>query len=247
MENNTPTEVKKESPKISTPMAIIVAGALIMAGIIITNGPSRSASVAEKNSNKSLSEQLGISKTEMAKCLEGIDATALNTSIAASVDAAMKGIPSNQRGTPYAIMLGVNGIKSDMKGAGTYEQVKQMVDDVKAGKADSPYTGNVPPVTAADHILGSTNALVTIVEYSDYECPYCKQFNPVLHQIVTDSNGTVAWVYRHYPIHQHSFEKLSAAECVAKIKGNDAFWKYSNLLFGLLQTAEQAPSISEQL
>ena len=85
--------------------------------------------------------------------------------------------------------------------------------------------------------MGSASAPIVIIEYSDYECPYCKAFGPTLKRIVTESKGNVAWVYRHWPIHQGSFEKLVAAECVAKIKGNDAFWQYSDLLFGLLKTA----------
>jgi protein-disulfide isomerase len=64
-------------------------------------------------------------------------------------------------------------------------------------------------------------------------------------QVVADSNGSVSWTYRHWPIHQNSLEKLVAAECVAKLKGNDAFWKYVDLVFGMLNTG--APSITDQL
>jgi len=225
MENTT-------QQKISTPVAIIVAGVLIMIGILLTKN-SGSKIVVEKT----LSEQVGVSKAELAECIKGTDTTALSTKIQTSVEAAMKALPADQRGTPYSVIIGKNGAKAEIRGADSIENVKKLVDEVTAGKVTTPYTGEVPPVDATDHIQGNPDAPITIIEYSDYECPYCKAFHPTLAQIVTDSAGNVSWVYRHWPIHQGSMEKLVAAECIAKIKGNDAFWKYTDLLFGLLNPA----------
>jgi hypothetical protein len=224
--------------KISTPMAIIVAGVLIMIGILLTNGVG-----SKVTKEKTLSEQVGVSKDKLAECIKATDTTALGTKIQASVEAAMKGVPTDQRGTPYAVVVGSNGVKAEIRGADSYENVKKLINEVNTGKVTTKYTGEVPAVDATtDHIFGNPGAPITIIEYSDYECPYCKTFGPTLNKIVTESNGGVSWVYRHWPIHQGSMEKLVAAECVTKIKGNnDAFWKYSDLIFGLLQTA-QAPA-----
>lgn len=234
MEQNTNTP-----QKISTPAAIIVAGVLIMVAILVTNKGGSSLTP------KTLSEQVGVSKNALTACIKGTDVDTLNTSINTSVDQAMNIYKQGERGTPYSVIIGLGGVKTDIRGADTYTNVKKVVDDALIGKVSIPYTGNIPPVTSDEHILGNPNATVTIVEYSDFECPYCKQFHPVLKQIVQESNGTVRWVYRNYPLHQHSFEKLVAAECIAKIKGNDVYWKYSDLLFGLLKTAND--SVSEQL
>ncbi|MEI7688966.1 MAG: thioredoxin domain-containing protein [Candidatus Nomurabacteria bacterium] len=229
--------------KINTPTAIIVAGFLIMLALLITNGGSGIGNKVTKE--KTLSEQVGISKDKMAACLKAIDSTALQTSIAASVEAAMKALPNDQRGTPYSVIVGKNGSKSEVRGADSIDNIKKLIAEVESGKVAAPYKGEVPAVTAEDHIIGSIDAPIIIVEYSDYECPYCKAFQTTIKQIVADSNGNVAWVFRHWPIHQNSFSKLVAAECVAKIKGNDAFWKYSDLLFGLLKTA--ADPVTDQL
>jgi protein-disulfide isomerase len=242
MENNNPIEVqqdpqKQPAPKITTPMAIIIAGVIVMIGILITNGGG-----TKVVKDKTLSEQVGVSKDKFAECVKGTDATALNTKIQASVESAMKALPPEQRGTPYAIVVGSNGSKAEIRGADSYDNVMKLIAEVNAGKVTIPYTGDVPPVDSTDHIFGNTKASITIIEYSDYECPYCKAFQTTLNRIVTESQGNVAWVYRHWPIHQNSMAKLVAAECVAKIKGNDAFWKYSDLLFGLLQTTPAAPS-----
>ncbi|MDE1875019.1 MAG: thioredoxin domain-containing protein [Patescibacteria group bacterium] len=90
---------------------------------------------------------------------------------------------------------------------------------------------SIKSVQSTDHILGSPNAKVVIVEYSDTECPYCKQFHETLHQIVTDYNGQVAWVFRHFPLHQRSENEEEALECAAAQGGNDAFWNFTDQVF----------------
>ncbi|HLP86433.1 MAG TPA: thioredoxin domain-containing protein [Candidatus Paceibacterota bacterium] len=230
-----------KQPKISTPVAIIVAGVLVMIGILLTNGGG--AKVAKQ---KTLSEQVGVSKDKLTECVKGIDTTALSTKIQNSVASAMKSVPENERGTPYSVIVGSNGVKAEIRGADSYENIKKLIDQVSAGTVTQKYTGEIAVTEEGDHIMGNANAPIKIIEYSDYECPYCKMIHSSFEKIVSESNGNVSWVYRHWPIHQNSFEKLVAAECVAKIKGNDAFWEYSKLLFGLLQT-EQKPSVSDQL
>lgn len=92
------------------------------------------------------------------------------------------------------------------------------------------------PVSASDHILGNPAAPVVIVEYSDFDCTYCKEFHETMHQIIANegARGKVAWVFREFPlteIHPNSFSHARAAECIADTMGNDAFWKFSDSLF----------------
>jgi protein-disulfide isomerase len=101
----------------------------------------------------------------------------------------------------------------------------------------------VAPVTKDDHILGNPNAPIIIVEYSDYDCPFCKNFHATMHQIMDDygADGKVAWVYRHFPLvqlHPNAPRIAEASECVASIGGNEAFWKFSDLVFGERATNE---------
>jgi protein-disulfide isomerase len=80
-----------------------------------------------------------------------------------------------------------------------------------------------------DHIYGNPDGEVFIVEYSDIDCPFCARVHPTLKSVVDNSDGEVAWVYRHFPIeqlHPEATEKAIATECVAKLAGNDAFWDY---------------------
>lgn len=101
------------------------------------------------------------------------------------------------------------------------------------------HSGNpslVRPVGASDHILGNPSAKAVIVEYSDFQCTYCKGFHETLSQLVANegADGKVAWVVREFPlseIHPNALAYAEAAECVAKVSGNDAFWKFADELF----------------
>ncbi len=91
-------------------------------------------------------------------------------------------------------------------------------------------------VGATDHILGNPTAPVIIVEYSDFDCEYCRSFNETLHQVIANAgaNGKVAWVFREFPLtelHPNALAHARAAECAAEVGGNDAFWKFADLLF----------------
>ncbi len=91
----------------------------------------------------------------------------------------------------------------------------------------------VAPVTKEDHILGNPNAPIMIVEYSDFECPFCKNFHETMQRIMAEygKDGKVAWVYRQFPLqqlHPNAPKIAAASECVAWLGGNDAFWKFAD-------------------
>ncbi len=101
---------------------------------------------------------------------------------------------------------------------------------------DTHVTNDMRPVTADDHILGNPNADVVIVEYSDTECPYCKQFHPVLQRIMAEygPSGKVAWVYRNFPIesrHPKAPKEAEALECANELGGVAKFWDYTNMIY----------------
>lgn len=205
---------------------------------IVPNAPSApSVPNTETFNGPTLSEQLGVTKEKLTACINSTDKTALQAKVTASVESGMKGIPPEQRGTPYAIIVGSNGVKSEIRGAYPVDEVKKRIEEVKSGKVTTAtYAGEVVVSEEGDHVMGSPNATVKVIEYSDLECPFCKMFHATMKQVVSESNGSVSWTYRHWPIHSGSFEKLVASECVAKIKGNDAFWKYVESLFEIMNT-----------
>jgi protein-disulfide isomerase len=102
-------------------------------------------------------------------------------------------------------------------------------------------TYEISPITEKDHILGNPNADIIIVEYSDFECPFCAQFHPTMQRLMEEfgPTGRVAWVYRHFPveqIHKNARAGAIASECVANISGEKAFWDFTNTLFNTPST-----------
>ncbi len=99
--------------------------------------------------------------------------------------------------------------------------------------APSGNAAEIPEITDEDHIRGSRNADVILVEYSDFECPFCARFHPTMEQVRAEYGDSVAWVYRHYPLqnlHPNAQKAAEGSECAAKLGGDDAFWAYGDAL-----------------
>ncbi len=84
-----------------------------------------------------------------------------------------------------------------------------------------------------DHIRGEAKAPVTLVEYSDLECPFCQRFHPAMQQLMQEYAGKVKWAYRHFPLsfHANAQKEAEATECAGKLGGNDKFWAYTDKIF----------------
>ena len=81
------------------------------------------------------------------------------------------------------------------------------------------------------HVLGNPDAPVTIVEYGDLECPYCRDAEPVLRRLVEESDGRVRLVWRHFPLFQVHPHALAAALAAEAAGAHGRFWEMQRLLF----------------
>lgn len=91
-----------------------------------------------------------------------------------------------------------------------------------------------PALSPRDHVRGNPSAEVSLIEYTDFECPFCKQFHSTPKALLQRFDGRVNWVLRHFPLPFHdpaARQEAVASECAARLGGNDAFWKYSDALF----------------
>ena len=89
----------------------------------------------------------------------------------------------------------------------------------------------VPVDPDRDHIRGPMSAPVTVVEYGDFECPYCGRAEPSVRELLADF-GDVRYVWRHLPltdVHQHAQLAAEASEAAA---AQDSFWEMHDLLLG---------------
>ncbi len=79
-------------------------------------------------------------------------------------------------------------------------------------------------------VRGTVHAPVTIVEYADYECPYCQQVQPVLTQVEKAYAGQVAFIYKDFPLPMHSHaQKAAEASRCAEAQGK--YWEYHDILY----------------
>ncbi len=75
--------------------------------------------------------------------------------------------------------------------------------------------------------------MVAVIEYSDFECPFCARVEPTYKEILEKYGDKVMWVYRHYPLpfHPNAEPAAIASECANELGGNDVFWKFADKLF----------------
>lgn len=130
-------------------------------------------------------------------------------------------------------------------------QTKGVLDSDKE-PSQSPPQVTIRPITKEDHIRGDFDAPLTLVEYADTECPFCKRFHPTLKQILRDYEGKVRWVYRHFPltqIHPKAPKEAHALECAGE---QGKFWEYTDRLYEITPSNNnldlaQLPAIAESV
>lgn len=86
-------------------------------------------------------------------------------------------------------------------------------------------------VTDSDHIRGDKNAPITIIEYSDFQCPFCQRFHDTMKQVMEAYPNDVRWVYKHFPldsIHPYARGAAEASECAGD---QDKFWEFTDILY----------------
>lgn len=97
------------------------------------------------------------------------------------------------------------------------------------GKAETIVDLAVPVSSDRDHIRGPHHAPVTVVEYGDYECPYCGQAEPVIRELLADF-GDVRYVWRHLPLTDVHIHAQLAAEASEAAACQGRFWDMHDLL-----------------
>jgi protein-disulfide isomerase len=103
------------------------------------------------------------------------------------------------------------------------------LDAVQLGLPVGKYL-ELPSVNEEDIVVGAVDAPVTIVEFSDFECPYCAMLHPAIRQALEAYEGKVRFVYKHLPLsfHAQAENAALASEC-ANEQGK--FWEYADTLF----------------
>ncbi len=118
----------------------------------------------------------------------------------------------------------VEAAATTMAGGGAAAQLQPVLATASAERSDVPI-GNNPTI-------GPENARVTIVEFGDFECPFCKRFHDqVLPALLKQYDGRIRFVYRSFPIRAIHADAESAAEAARCAYDQQKFWEYHDLLF----------------
>lgn len=142
------------------------------------------------------------------------------------------------QGTPATF---INGYL--ISGAYPYDAVKQVIDTLLAGEQpDFDFLkddeGNITQyeIPELPNVVwkGNTSATVTLVEFSDFECPYCARFVPTVHQVIADYSDKVRFTFRHFPLSFHASAQ-KAAEAYECAKEQGKWYEMHDELFALAE------------
>jgi protein-disulfide isomerase len=103
--------------------------------------------------------------------------------------------------------------------------------------------------TQTEPTYGALDAQISIIEYSDFQCPYCKTFYDTPKKIVDDMPGKVNIVWRQFPLPFHepmASKEAGGSICAYQQGGNTAFWKYADGIFKATKSNSQGAPLKEE-
>ncbi|KKQ61246.1 MAG: hypothetical protein US81_C0008G0008 [Parcubacteria group bacterium GW2011_GWE2_38_18] len=138
----------------------------------------------------------------------------------------------------FLVFLGIFMRKELGITGNTDGQVAEVVDNTNDDEPSDPAPAKPDsgkPVTVQvakdDHIRGNKNAKITIVEWSDIQCPFCTRFHDTMKQVMKTYPTQVRWVFKHFPlesIHPYAQKAAEASECAGK---QNKFWEYLDVAY----------------
>lgn len=108
---------------------------------------------------------------------------------------------------------------------------------------------NVAKPTQDEKIRGNKNAPIALIEYSDFDCPFCTQFHATAKQALDFYKDKLMWVYRDFPlnIHPDAQKKAEAGECITSLAGVDKFWAFADIIYARTETLAEVPDIAAEI
>ena len=82
-----------------------------------------------------------------------------------------------------------------------------------------------------DHVQGNPNASLELMEYADYQCPYCKQAYRILKEVKKQLGNDLKFVFRNFPLPELHAHAIHAAEAAEAAEAQDKFWEMHDMLF----------------
>jgi protein-disulfide isomerase len=198
-----------------------IIGAIIIVGVLIAGA------ILLKGSNPPIAKGPAESSPIFNQCLDSLKyAQAVTNS---TNDGKNAGVNS----TPQGFILKNDKVVDTIDGAISTEAIKQKIDNALAGNAGVGMANiKLDPTSNSDFILGSSKAPVTVIEYSDFQCPFCGKFFRETEQTLIDSyikEGKIRFAHRDFAF--LGDESTAAAEAARCAGDQDKFWEYHDYLY----------------
>lgn len=262
-ETNRASAASSTIASLATPIAIVVAGVIIAGAVFYTNNfgsagtsgnnPSVAGTTTGLGSKYQkfidLAAEVNLNTEEFSQCMDEFDTAEVKKDLA---DAGTYGA----NGTP-AFFIGksgagsVNGVR--ISGAYPFETFSEVIAGINEGNdqriidaigpdQEGNLAASVAEISAEvayddDPVKGDPNAPITIVEFSDYECPYCQRhYNTTYPQLVAEfiDSGQAKLIFRDLPLSFHdpvATQAAVAANCARAQGGDEAYFQYHDEYF----------------
>ncbi|MDD5710886.1 MAG: thioredoxin domain-containing protein [Candidatus Colwellbacteria bacterium] len=227
------------------PGAVVVAGLLIALAVFWSGGgqlnsgtgDSAADGTAESITPVEIAKAIGLKTNDFEKCL----ADGRYADVVEADNQDVMGVGG--AGTPFSVLINAEGTHYPVYGAYPLEGLKGIIDGALINDQDllaslkeqaGLSADGIRPVSADDHIKGSLNAPITLVVYTDMQCPFCEQFHTTALQALAEYGDQMALVYRHFPLdalHPTTRALSEGSECAAELGGEEAFWAFFDKAF----------------
>lgn len=198
--------------------------------------PSQAGETATAKMTR-IADEIGLNTDTFTACLNSHKFTG---KVAAEAAAGSK---AGVDGTPGNILYNMKTKTAWLiSGARPLESFTTAIDEMiknpngKPSDASISVVTNVPPVDVAnDHVRGNVQAEIALIEYADYQCPFCTRVHPTLQAVMQQYGDKIMWVHRQFPLppsmHPDAQIFAEGSECIAEAGGNEAFWKFTDKMY----------------
>ncbi len=125
------------------------------------------------------------------------------------------------------VLLGIVGLTAIVVGV-------IVVGSSQSGKPTDPVI-----INRGINVRGPESAPVTLVEFSDFQCPACKSFEPIVEEVINKYPDRLRFIYRHYPLPQHDLA-FKAAQAAQAADLQNKFWEYKKELFSIQENLKES-------